>query len=348
MRPGAAPAIDHRLSVAPMMDWTDRHDRYFLRLITHRALLYTEMITTAAILHGNRDRLLGHDAAEHPLALQLGGASPADLAACARIAEAYGFDEVNLNVGCPSDRVQSGRFGACLMAEPETVAGCLAAMMSATDLPVTVKTRTGIDERDSYGHLKDFVATVAGAGCRSITVHARKAWLTGLSPKQNREVPPLDYARVYRVKQDFPDLDVVINGGIGSLDEAGRHLGHVDGAMIGRGAYQTPYMLADADRRFFDSADPGPTREGVVRALLPYVEAQCAAGVPVKAVTRHILGLFNGEPGARLWRRALSELAHRPGAGPEVIEAALERIVSARQQTADRNLRRGADLAISA
>ncbi len=348
MGPGAAPVIDRRLSVAPMMDWTDRHDRYFLRLITRRTLLYTEMISTAAILHGNRDRLLGHDAAEHPLALQLGGASPADLAACARIAEDSGFDEINLNVGCPSDRVQNARFGACLMAEPKTVAACVAAMMSSTDLPVTVKTRTGVDERDSYGHLKDFVATVAGAGCRSITVHARKAWLTGLSPKQNREVPPLDYARVYRVKQDFPDIEIVINGGIGSLDEADRHLGRVDGAMVGRSAYQTPFMLAEADRRFFDTADPAPTREGIARALLPYVETHCAAGMPLKAVTRHILGLFNGEPGGRLWRRALSEMAHWPGAGPEVIEAALERVVSTQQRTADRNARRSAELVIVA
>ncbi len=331
-----------------MMDWTDRHDRYFLRLITRHTLLYTEMITAPAILHGNRDRLLGHDPAEHPLALQLGGASPADLAACARIAEDYGFDEVNLNVGCPSDRVQNARFGACLMVEPETVAACVAAMMSSTSLPVTVKTRTGVDERDSYGHLQDFVALVATAGCRSITVHARKAWLTGLSPKQNREIPPLDYARVYRLKEDFPDLEIVINGGIGSLDDVDRHLGRVDGAMIGRGAYRTPYMLAEADRRFFDSPGPGPTREGVVRALLAYVEAQCAAGMPVKAVTRHILGLFNGEPGARLWRRALSETAHRPGAGPEVIEAALERVLLAQERAADRNAHRGADMAIGA
>lgn len=324
-----------------MMDWTDRHDRFFLRLITRRTLLYTEMITTAAILHGDRARLLGHDPAEHPLALQLGGALPSDLAACARIAEDAGFDEVNLNVGCPSDRVQNARFGACLMAEPETVAAGVAAMRSACDLPVTVKTRTGIDDRDSYAHLKAFVARVAGAGCRSFAVHARKAWLTGLSPKQNREIPPLDYPRVYRLKQDFPDLEIVINGGIASLDEAERHLTRVDGTMIGRSAYQTPYMLADADRRFFGSANPAPTREGVVRALLPYVEAQCASGVPVKAVTRHVLGLFNGEPGARLWRRTLSEMAHRPGAGPEVIEAALERVLEAQARAGERAAARG-------
>ncbi len=338
----------HLLSIAPMMDWTDRHDRYFLRLITRRALLYTEMITTAAILHGDRDRLLGHDPTEHPMALQLGGASPVDLAACARIAEEAGFDEVNLNVGCPSGRVQNARFGACLMAEPATVAACVAAMMAATALPVTVKTRTGIDDRDSYGHLKAFVAAVAEVGCRTVIVHARKAWLTGLSPKQNREIPPLDYPRVYRLKQDFPELEIVINGGIASLDEAERHLARVDGAMIGRSAYQSPYMLADADRRFFGSPDAVASREGVARALLPYVEAQCAAGVPVKAITRHILGLFNGEPGARLWRRTLSETAHRPGAGPGVIEAALERVLEAQARAAEREPARGAALAIGA
>jgi len=333
MRPTLA--LDHRLSVAPMMDRTDRHDRYFLRLITRRTLLYTEMITTAAILHGDRDRLLGHHPAEHPVALQLGGASPGELAQCARIAEAYGFDEVNLNVGCPSDRVQNARFGACLMAEPETVTAAVAAMRAASDLPVTVKTRTGIDDRDSYGHLKAFVTAVAEAGCGSIAVHARKAWLAGLSPKENREVPPLDYPRVYRLKADFPALEIVINGGIVTLDKAEGHLTHVDGAMIGRSAYQTPYMLAAADRRFFGATESAPTRAGVVRALLPYVEAECAAGVPVKAVTRHILGLFNGRPGARLWRRTLSELAHRPGAGPEVIEAALERVLAAERAAAE-------------
>ena len=331
-----------------MMDWTDRHDRFFLRLITRRTLLYTEMITTAAILHGDRARLLGHDPAEHPLALQLGGASPSDLAACARIAADAGFDEVNLNVGCPSGRVQNARFGACLMAEPETVAACVAAMRSACDLPVTVKTRTGIDERDSYEHLTAFVAAVAGAGCRTIIVHARKAWLSGLSPKQNREVPPLDYPRVYRLKQDFPDLEVVINGGIGSLDEAARHLRQVDGAMIGRSTYRNPYLLAEADRRFFAAAGSAPTREAVARALLPYAEAQCAAGVPVKAITRHILGLFNGRPGARLWRRSLSETAHRPGAGPEVIEAALETVLTAQARAADGKSGSVADLALSA
>jgi tRNA-dihydrouridine synthase A len=285
---------DRRLSVAPMMDWTNRHDRYFLRLITRRTLLYTEMIPTGAILFGDRDRFLGHDPVEHPLALQLGGAEPAALAACARIAGDYGFDEVNLNVGCPSGRVQQARFGACLMAEPQTVAACVEAMIAATDVPVTVKTRIGIDERDSYTDLTAFVAAGAAAGCQSLTVHARKPWLSGLSPKQNREVPPLDYARVYRLKQDFAGLEVIINGGIGSLAQAEDHLARVDGAMIGRSAYQDPYMLAEADRRFFGDGRPAPGRADVARALLPYAETQCSRGVPVKAITRHILGLFNG------------------------------------------------------
>ena len=333
--------VIRKLSVAPMMDWTDRHERYFLRLITRRALLYTEMIPTGAILYGNRERILGHDPVENPLALQLGGAEPADLAACARIAQDYGYDEVNLNVGCPSSRVQNARFGACLMAEPERVAACVSAMAEATDLPVTVKTRIGIDDRDSYPELKSFVTTVAAAGCRSFTLHARKAWLTGLSPKQNRDVPPLNYGRVYRLKKDLPDLEIVINGGIASLDEVEDHLRRVDGAMLGRHAYQSPYLLAGADRRFFDEGATVPTREHVVRALLPYAENQCARGVPIKSITRHILGLFNGLPGARQWRRALSEASHKSGAEPDVIEAALELVMSARDRARQREARRG-------
>ncbi|MDH3968189.1 MAG: tRNA dihydrouridine(20/20a) synthase DusA [Rhodospirillales bacterium] len=318
------PKANRRLSVAPMMDWTDRHCRFFLRLISRRALLYTEMVPTGAIVHGDRARFLAFHPAERPLALQLGGAEPVQLAECAEAAAAAGYDEVNLNVGCPSDRVQHARFGACLMAEPELVGRCVAAMAAASALPVTVKTRTGIDERDSYAELKGFVETVAAAGCRSFTVHARKAWLQGLSPKQNRELPPLDYDRVYRLKEDFRELEIVLNGGVQSLDEAQAHLARVDGVMIGRAAYQNPYVLAEADRRLFGEDPPPPGREAVVRALLPYAAAQCAEGVPVKSIIRHILGLFNGLPGARAWRRHLSEAAHRPGAGPEVIEAALE------------------------
>ena len=311
-----------------MMDWTDRHERYFLRLITRHSLLYTEMIPTGAIIHGDRERFLGFDPAERPLALQLGGADPADLARCAGIAVERGYDEVNLNVGCPSDRVQNARFGACLMAEPALVARCLAAMMAACDLPVTVKTRIGIDTRDSYADLKGFVETVAARGCRTFIIHARKAWLKGLSPKQNREIPPLDYGRVYALKQDFPDLEIVINGGIQDLDQAAAHLDRVDGVMLGRAAYQNPYVLAEADRRFFGDPHPVPSREAVVAALLPYVRAQGRCGVPVKSITRHILGLFNGLPGARHWRRHLSEAAHQPGAGPEIIEAALDAVLS--------------------
>ena len=322
----------HLISVAPMMDWTDRHDRSFLRLISRHVLLYTEMIPTGAILRGDKERFLGFDPAEKPLALQLGGADPDDLAACAREAAARGYDEVNLNVGCPSDRVQNARFGACLMAEPELVADCVAAMAAAAPLPVTVKTRIGIDERDSYEELADFVATVSRAGCRRFAIHARKAWLKGLSPKQNRELPPLDYDRVYRLKRDFPDLAIVLNGGVQTLEAAEAHLARgVDGVMLGRAAYQNPYVLAEVDRRFFGAALPPPTREAVAEAMVGYAEAAARRGVPVKAITRHMLGLFNGLPGARLWRRHLSENAHRSGAGPAVIAEALARVTALRR-----------------
>ena len=318
-----------------MMDWTDRHCRFFLRQISRRVLLYTEMIPTGAIVHGDRDRFLGYDPAERPLALQLGGAEPADLVLCAREAAARGFDEVNLNVGCPSDRVQNARFGACLMAEPALVADCVAAMRGACDLPVTVKTRIGIDDRDSYEELLGFVETVAAAGCGTFIIHARKAWLSGLSPKQNRETPPLDYNRVFRLKRDLPHLQIVLNGGVPSLEAAEEHLAAgVDGVMIGRAAYQGPYLLAEADRRFFADRAAPPSREAVARAMLPYAEAALARGVPVKSITRHILGLFNGLPGARLWRRHLSEQAHRPGAGLEVIEDALAKVMAVQQARA--------------
>lgn len=318
-----------------MMDWTDRHCRYFLRQISRRVLLYTEMIPTGAIVHGQRNRFLGFDPAERPLALQLGGAEPSDLAFCAREAAARGFDEVNLNVGCPSDRVQNARFGACLMAEPALVARCVAAMREACDLPVTVKTRIGIDHKDSYEELAQFVDSVAAAGCETFIIHARKAWLSGLSPKQNREIPPLDYDRVFRLKRDFPHLRIVLNGGVPSLEAAAAHLAEgVDGVMIGRSAYQDPYLLAEADRCFFDDPSPAPSREAVARAMLPYAEAAMARGVPVKSITRHMLGLFNGLPGARLWRRHLSENAHRPGAGPKMIEDALAKVLAVQQARA--------------
>jgi len=322
---------DRRLSVAPMMDWTDRHCRFFLRLISRRTLLYTEMVSSGAILHGDRERFLAFDPAEHPVALQVGGAEPAALADCARIAADYGYDEINLNVGCPSDRVQQARFGACLMAEPALVADCVAAMNAAAPIPVTVKTRIGIDDRDNFAYLAAFLRQIVDVGCGSVAIHARKAWLSGLSPKQNREIPPLDYTRVYRAKAAFPELEVVLNGGVNSLEAATAHRDRgVDGVMIGRAAYQKPYLLAEADRRFFGEGRTPPGRAEVVAAFLPYVEAQRLRGVPLRALTRHILGLFNGLPGARAWRRHLSETAGLPGAGPEVIAEALDLVTAAR------------------
>jgi tRNA-dihydrouridine synthase A len=318
--------LDRRLSVAPMMDWTDRHCRYFLRLITPRALLYTEMIPTGAILLGEPDRFLRFDPAERPLALQLGGAAPDDLARCAEAGAARGYDEINLNVGCPSDRVQNARFGACLMAEPELVAACVRAMRAAAPVPVTVKTRIGIDRQDSYDFLRRFVETVAGAGCRTVILHARNAWLSGLSPKENREVPPLRYELVHRVKADFPELEVIANGGIRTLEQARAQLAVVDGVMIGRAAYQDPYALAEWQRALFDLAEPAPSRFEILERLLPYVERELTEGTPLRGITRHILGLFNGLPGARAWRRHLSEAAHRPGAGVEVVLGALDKV----------------------
>jgi tRNA-dihydrouridine synthase A len=322
--------IDRRVSVAPMLDWTDRHCRYFLRRLTRHALLYTEMVTTGAVLHGDRERILAYHPAEHPLALQLGGSDPDELARCARVAADFGYDEINLNVGCPSDRVQSGRFGACLMAEPDLVARCVAALRTAVDLPVTVKTRIGIDDRDSYPDLVDFVTRVAGGGCEAFIIHARKAWLSGLSPRQNREIPPLRHEVVYRLKQDFPELTIVLNGGLTALEQIAEALGRVDGAMIGRAAYENPYLLAEVDRRFFGSVEPPKTRFQSIQDFFPYAEAELRAGTPLQAMTRHLLGLFHGVPGARAWRRHISEHAHRRGAGLEVLEAALRQIEPSR------------------
>jgi tRNA-dihydrouridine synthase A len=321
---GAA-ALDRRLSVAPMMDYTDRHCRYFLRLITRRTLLYTEMVTTGALIHGDRERFLRFDAAEHPLALQLGGSDPAELARCARLGEEHGYDEINLNVGCPSDRVQSGRFGACLMAEPELVAGCVAAMKDRVGVPVTVKTRIGIDDRDSYEDLCGFTRAVAAAGCDALIVHARKAWLKGLSPKENRDVPPLRYDVVEGLKGDFPRLPIVINGGIGSLAQARAFLDRLDGVMIGREAYHNPWMLAEADKVIYGDGHPMPTRREVLESYIRYAEHQLAAGVPLSAMTRHLLGLYQGQPGARAWRRAISEQAHLPGKGTDLLRTAAPR-----------------------
>lgn len=324
-----------RLSIAPMMDWSDRHCRYFWRLLTRQALLYTEMVTTGALIHGDRERFLRFNPEEHPVALQLGGSEPAALARCADWAAQWGYDEVNLNCGCPSDRVQSGMFGACLMAQPELVADCVRAMRDACELPVTVKHRIGIDHMESYQELVDFVGTVAAGGCEVFIVHARKAWLQGLSPRENREIPPLNYPWVYQLKQDFPNLTIIINGGIQDLAACREHLQHVDGVMIGREAYQNPWMLADADATLFGTGNPAPDRDAVMAALLPYVELQLAAGVPLNHITRHILGLYQGVPGARKFRRHLSENAFRPGAGLATLVDAHELVQAAAARAAD-------------
>lgn len=323
LTPLAIPDSRTPLSVAPMIDWTDRHFRFFLRLITKRSRLYTEMITSAALKYGDKARHLDFDPTEHSIALQLGGADPQELAEAAKLGADWGYDEINLNVGCPSDRVQSGKFGACLMAEPDLVARCVEAMARAVPLPVTVKHRLAIDEMDEAETVFRFVETVRDAGCKRFIVHARKAWLKGLSPKENREIPPLRYELVHALKDRFPDLDLTLNGGIRSLDAAAEHLPHLDGVMIGRAAYEDPWIFAEADARFY-CGGPGPeNRAAVVQAMLPYIERRLTEGVPLKAITRHMLTLYRGQPGGRAWRRYLSEVAHRPGAGPEVVEAAL-------------------------
>jgi tRNA-dihydrouridine synthase A len=311
-----------------MMDWTDRHCRGLHRTLTSRALLYTEMLTTGAILHGDRARLLAFDAAEHPVALQLGGSEPGDLVAAARIGEAQGYDEINLNVGCPSDRVQSGRFGACLMREPELVAQCMAAMGAAVSVPVTVKCRIGVDDQDPEESLFRLVDLCAAAGVRHFVVHARKALLKGLSPKENRDVPPLNYPLVWRLKAERPELTVVINGGIGSLEEAQAHLAHVDGVMLGRAAYHTPAMLGEVDARLFGAGEAVSAVQAVER-YRPYIERELAAGTHLAAMTRHMLGLFHGAPGARTWRRILTVESVKPGADLEVVDAALASIKGA-------------------
>ncbi|RRO22547.1 tRNA dihydrouridine(20/20a) synthase DusA [Pectobacterium aquaticum] len=313
----------NRFSIAPMLDWTDRHCRYFLRKLSSQTLLYTEMVTTGAILHGKGD-YLAYSEEEHPLALQLGGSDPQALAQCAKLAEQRGYDEVNLNVGCPSDRVQNGRFGACLMGEAALVADCIKAMKDSTSIPITVKTRIGIDDQDSYEFLCDFIQTVAERGeCDTFIVHARKAWLSGLSPKENREIPPLDYPRVYQLKRDFPALTLAINGGVKTLEEAKTHLQHLDGVMMGREAYQNPGILAQVDRELFGIDTATPDLAGVVRAMYPYIERELSGGASLGHITRHMLGMFQGIPGARQWRRYLSENAHKPGADAAVVERAL-------------------------
>jgi tRNA-dihydrouridine synthase A len=321
----------HRFAVAPMMEWTDRHCRYFLRLISKRTFLYTEMVTAEAVLYGDRMRVLGFDPAEHPLALQLGGSDADKLGEAARIGADFGYDEINLNVGCPSDRVQSGRFGACLMAEPELVGECVAAMAANSGLPVTVKCRIGIDDQDAEESLDRFIDEVARAGCSTFVVHARKAWLDGLSPKQNRDVPPLDYGRVHRLKQRRPDLAIILNGGIESLATAKAELAHVDGVMLGRAAYADPYILAEVDGVLFGEERAVPSRLDVLDAFRPYVEEQLARGVRLNAMTRHILGLFHGQPRARAFRRHLAEHAHLDGAGIEVLDEARSIIAGERR-----------------
>lgn len=314
-----------------MMDWTDRHCRAFHRIMTRHTRLYTEMVTADAVIHGDRRRLLAMSSeGEHPVALQLGGSDPAKLAEAAGIGAAFGFDEINLNVGCPSDRVQEGRFGACLMREPELVARCVAAMSDAVKIPVTVKCRIGVDDQDSEADLQRFVERVAASGCSIFIIHARKAWLSGLSPKENREVPPLDYDRVFRLKAAYPDLTVVLNGGLTTLEACAGALDHVDGVMLGRAAYQTPYLLADVDRRFFGDASKPFSRDAVLRALIPYAGDVVGNGGRLSSVTRHIMGLYHGCPRGRLFRRLLSEEATQEGAGVEVLERALALVLPGR------------------
>lgn len=314
----------HKFCVAPMLDWSDRHCRYFHRILTHHAVLYTEMVTTVALLRGDIERHLGFTQQEQPVALQLGGSSAKELAICSKMAQDYAYNEVNLNVGCPSDRVQNARFGACLMANPDLVAECVAAMQNAVTIPVTVKSRIGIDDQDSYQQLTRFISTIVASGCRTFIIHARKAWLSGLSPKQNREVPPLCYDVVQQIKQDFPDLEIIINGGITTLEQAADFLPSVDGVMVGREAYHNPYLLAGVDTTIYQQPAMLRTRHEVVNAMLPYIQQQLAAGIRLHSITRHMLGLFHGIKGARAWRRHLSEQGAKADADENVILQALE------------------------
>lgn len=322
--------VDNRakiISVAPMMDWTDRHDRYFLRLIAPNILLYTEMITAQALHYGDVDYLLAYNPSEHPLALQLGGSDPALLAAAAQLGEAYGYDEINLNVGCPSPRVSLGRFGACLMLEPALVANCVLAMKAVTKLPVTVKCRIGVDNHDSYASLQHFIEVVAASGCSTFIIHARKAWLHGLSPKENREIPPLQYDIVRQVKRDYPALTIILNGGIKNLAQIEAELPYVDGIMIGREAYSNPYFLAEIQAKYY----PGTsvlTRADIVKEMIPYIVQQVQKSVRLSSISRHILGLYNGVRGAAIWRRYLSEHAHKVGASAEIVEQALALMIN--------------------
>ena len=315
--------MKHLLSIAPMMARTDRHYRMLMRIMSRHTLLYTEMLTTGAIIYGDRERFLAYDAKQHPLALQLGGSDPKALTECAIIAQNYGYDEVNLNVGCPSDRVQQGQFGACLMKSPQLVADCVAAMRDKVDIPVTVKTRIGVDDQDSYAELTHFIKTVANAGCEVFILHARKAWLKGLSPRENREIPPLRYDIVYQLKQDFPQLKIIINGGIKTLTETQQHLQHVDGVMLGREAYTNPYLFANVDQLIYGDGTKPLTRRAVVTQYLPYVAKQLSQGAPLYYLTRHLIGLFQGQPGAKHWRRFLSENSRSSEDGVKTIREAI-------------------------
>lgn len=325
--------VNRKISVAPMLDWTDKHCRYFLRQISKHSLLYTEMVTTGAIIFGKGDYLEFNNE-EHPVALQLGGSNPADMARCAVLAQERGYDEVNINVGCPSDRVQNGRFGACLMAEPDTVAACVLAMQSAVDIPVTVKSRIGIDDMDEYEDLTRFIEVVANAGCQTFIVHARKAWLKGLSPKENRDVPPLVYERVYHLKEQFPHLHISLNGGVKTLDDAELHLKYIDGVMIGREVYSNPYILADVDKRFCEDEHPVRSRHEIAQSMMVYAQEQIDQGARVWHVARHMLGLFQGQAGARIWRRYLSQHGTQKDAGVELLVDALDTLNEAQYQAA--------------
>jgi len=314
--------LEHRFCVAPMLDWTDRHERYLLRLISKHAFLYTEMVTTGALIHGDQQRHLQFNSEEHPVGLQLGGSDPNDMATAAKIAEDYAYDEININVGCPSDRVQHGAFGACLMAEAELVAENVSAIKNTVDIPVTIKNRIAIDDMPEYETLHHFLKTVSEAGCNTFIIHARKAWLKGLSPKQNRDIPPLNYELVYQMKQEFPELEIIINGGIKTLDECEQHLLHVDGVMMGREVYRNPFIMNDVDKRLYEE-DRGDTNEfEILDQYMAYMQQQLEQGIYLKHMSRHLLGLFAGKPGAKAWRRHISENAHKPNAGIDVIKQA--------------------------
>lgn len=316
-------SVSRRFCIAPMLDWTTRHQRYFTRLITKQALLYTEMITTGALIYGDRDRYLNYNEAEHPVALQLGGSDPKAMAQCAKMAEDYGYDEVNINVGCPSERVQKGAFGACLMLEPELIAECIGEMtVAASNTPITVKNRIGVDHHDSYENLTHFIDIVSAGGCSTFYIHARSAWLKGLSPKENRDIPPLNYEMVYQLKRDFPQIEFIINGGIKTLSSSMEHLEQVNGVMMGREAYSNPYSLVEVDNLIYNTNQPAPTRHQVLDQFMDYVDEQLLQGVFLNHMTNHILGLFHAQPGAKAWRRHLSENASKKGAGLKVLEEA--------------------------